>query len=274
MDITFDNQSQTLGCIKYFHDIRKARLSNRSLQEKTKQIKKLSEKLSFSGEKDLYQAVANGSLKATVELENLMLRPKSDLFSGTGMFRTLSEVILPDLISRNANDKLIKFWVPGCGAGREVYSLALFLHAQKEKLTDWSLSVTGSDTSTIGLDEAKRARIPYEDIDQVVNELYGAGLKHQDDEFLIINKVRHITNFVHGNFTDDAIENAPFDAIFFRGHLEFWQPSQQQQIIENLDKNLKPGGYLVLSSKESLLGLIGNYRPANSVPGFYRKTSD
>ncbi len=267
-----DTPHTSEDCLTYFQDVRKSRLTEGSLYDKAKQIKRLSEKLSFRTEEDFYQSISNGSFKSVAEFENLLLRPKSALFSGTGMFRTLSEVILPDLITRNSTEKTINFWVPGCGNGREAYSIALFLNAQRGKLPEWSFNVLATDTSLLAIEEAKTAHIPYEDIDEIVYSLYGAGLKKSSDNFIVKEDVRDIITFSHGNFYDFQPENKPFDAIFFRGHLRFWEPNQQQAIIENLDACLGENGYMVLGAEESLLGLIGHYRQAHNVPGFYKKS--
>lgn len=268
-----DSLNHELECLSYFRNIRQARLSSDALAEKARALKKLADKLSLKSKGALFSAVSKGNLQPIVECEQILLRPHATLFSGTGMFRTLSESVLPDLINRNKKDETIRFWIPGCGNGKEAYSIGLFLNAQKQILKDWNLSVFATDSSNFALEEANTACIPYEDIDSVILKLYGEGLKKVDDDYIVKEDVRRLVTFQHGNFYDGVPDAGPFDVIVFRQHLQFWEPYQQEVIIENLSQALKPAGNLILANDESLLGLSSDFVPVYNVPGFYRKVA-
>ena len=116
-------------------------------------------------------------------------------------------------------------------------------------------------------------KVPYEDIDSVILKLYGEGLKKVDDDYIVKEDVRRLVTFQHGNFYDGVPDAGPFDVMVFRQHLQFWEPYQQEVIIENLSQALKPAGNLILANDESLLGLSSDFVPVYNVPGFYRKVA-
>ena len=262
--------NQENECMTYFREIRNARLEPKTFVEKATQIKRLANKLNLHSNEELYDSILTGSLQSANELENVLLRPKDALFSGSGMFRHLSELILPDIITHNKDTKSISFWVPGCRSGLEAYSIALFLNAQKKALSDWDLKLLATDTSNIGLKKAQTATIPVDDIDPVINDLYGHGLKKVDDNYIIKEDVRKLVTFSNASFFSPPSDRALFDVIVFRNHLKFWIPEHQETIINVFASCLKPGGYLVLGNSEALMGLTKDFRPIHGVSGFYQ----
>ena len=63
--------------------------------------------------------------------------------------------------------------------------------------------------------------------------------------------------------------SGPFDAIFCRNVLIYFDRRGRTQVIENFGRMLRPGGYLFLGHSESLYGVSNLFRQAG--PTIYRR---
>ena len=63
--------------------------------------------------------------------------------------------------------------------------------------------------------------------------------------------------------------SGPFDAIFCRNVLIYFDRRGRMQVIENFARMLRPGGYLFLGHSESLYGVSNLFRQAG--PTIYRR---
>jgi len=83
------------------------------------------------------------------------------------------------------------------------------------------------------------------------------------DGFLIAERVKRLVSFSTLNLMDDrAVQtNGPFDAIFCRNVLIYFDKATQKRVVESFAKALRPGGYLFLGHAESLFHLTNAFEP-------------
>ncbi len=257
------------NCAEFLSKTYQSRIQPTDIALKARQISKIAKNLSYDSDEAFFKSIQKGTLKPLAAFENLLMRPHLSFFEGAGMFRALSEVLFPELLNKSRDDRALNFWVPGCEGGKEAYSLALFLNSYQETFSNWHFHISATDTYSIALANAEKGEFTSEEIEDVVFQLYCAGLKKTNDEFFMKSTVRNIISFSQGNFYDFQPTEAPFDCIVFRNHLKFWQPNFQEKIIKNIERSLKTGGYLILGSQEPLIGISDSFKPALNTSGFY-----
>ena len=268
---TFHEMDYPQRCVAFFNTQRQARLTEDTLNKNFYRLKKIANQLNLENERELFAQIHKGNTKSISALESLLLRPHPKFFDGPGMYKVFEEILLPQLINQNSSRQKISIWVPGCTEGCEAYSVALLLHAHAKELEGWDISVHATDTDNNALKQAEKASFDVEDIDEVIFDLYGQGLKKNGDEYLVRSAVRDLISFQYNNFYDSTPPSELYDVILFRDHLKHWQPELQEKIIKNIEKSIQPHGHLVLSYGESLLGLSGSFKPALKTQGFYQK---
>ncbi len=81
------------------------------------------------------------------------------------------------------------------------------------------------------------------------------------DGFVINEHVKRLVQFSALNLMDDrrVASNGPFDAIFCRNVLIYFDKPTQKRVVESFARALRPGGYLFLGHAESLFGLTDVY---------------
>lgn len=258
-------------CATFFSTKRHARLTEECISQSLHKIKKIAQRLGLESENDVLRQTLKGNSKTIAAIESLLLRPHPQFFEGAGMYKAFENTLLPQLINQNSARKKISIWVPGCAEGHEAYSIALLLNAHRDELQGWDISVLATDTDSTLLDQAETATFDKDEIDEVIYDLYGEGLKKNGDEYIVRSAVRDLITFQRDNFYDSESPKKNYDAIIFRDQLKNWHPDFQEKIIKNLESRLQPHAYLVLSYGESLMGLSGKFKLFSNTQGLYQK---
>lgn len=166
-------------------------------------------------------------------------------------FRYLAAEILPKLPRRP-----VRVWCAAASSGEEPYSLAMLL---QDKLGDGGWSLLASDLSTRVLERASQGLYPLQRTDLLPPEylkrfcLRGTG--DYDGHLLIRRELRDRVRFCQHNLLHSAADLGQFDIIFLRNVLIYFNGATRQQVIDRVQRQLRPGGWLVIGHSESLQGV-------------------
>ena len=81
--------------------------------------------------------------------------------------------------------------------------------------------------------------------------------------FVVSDRVKRLVSFGRLNLLDGprVAAEGPFDAIFCRNVLIYFDKPTQKRVVESFARALRPGGYLFLGHAESLFHLTDLYEP-------------
>lgn len=146
-----------------------------------------------------------------------------------------------------------RVWSSACSSGEEPYSIMISaaIAAGGRLPTDFKLLATDLDTNM--LDRSRRGVYAADRIDG----LPAAASAHYDK---VGNEVRmkaslksHMT-FNQLNLLHEWPVKGPFDVIFCRNVLIYFDGPTKRQVVDRLTALVKPGGFLYLGHSESMLG--------------------
>jgi len=174
-------------------------------------------------------------------------------------FDFLKYVILPYLIKKaNSNGKRVRVWSAGCSSGEEPYSISFIMTPKMlEEKIDFKILATDIDSSII--DKAKLG--VYRNI---LDELPSAYHQYIDDWFYhdkkqpnyYAVKAKYKDNVWFKNFNlatnGEWPMSGPFDVIFCRNVMIYFDRVTQIQLIENFCNLLASNGFLILGHSESV----------------------
>jgi len=174
----------------------------------------------------------------------------------------LEEIILPELLDRNADRDSLKIWSAGCSTGEEAYTLAMIAmdyiltrtaHKEKTAIKECYLGVTGMDISIPAMVTSRKAVYDKFKIRHVPSYYMKNYFEpHGDSHFRIINALKKRVCFVPFNIVDmKSIFLEQMDIIFCQNVLIYFNSKKRRQIIACLLQWLKPDGYLVLGAGET-----------------------
>jgi two-component system CheB/CheR fusion protein len=176
----------------------------------------------------------------------------TSFFRDPAVFEVLSEQVLPLLLKDRAPDAPIRVWVPGCGTGEEVYSIAICVLERAGELSrNPSMQIFATDLSESALEKA-RTGLYLENIAQDVSaERLQRFFTKVDGHYQISKTIRETCVFAR----HDLAKDAPFsrmDLISCRNVLIYMEPRLQERVFATFHYALNPGGFLVLGTSESV----------------------
>jgi two-component system CheB/CheR fusion protein len=199
-----------------------------------------------------YAGFLQGNHKELRELQEDALINVTRFFRDTGVFTTLKDVILPRVFQERETDQQIRIWVAGCSSGEETYSIAICL---LEYLTgqafEPSIQIFGTDASDQNIVKARTGIFPESVAGEISPERLRRFFVKVDKGYQVSKRVRDLCIFARQNLCHDP----PFskmDLISCRNVLIYLGAELQKQILPTFHYALRPNGYLLLGTSETI----------------------
>jgi two-component system CheB/CheR fusion protein len=181
-----------------------------------------------------------------------ILIPVTSFFRDSEVFEALKNEVYPAIVKDKGNKGIIRMWAPGCSTGEETYSLAMsLLEFLGEKAVSFQVQIFGTDLNEKGIQKA-RAGVYREAIaEELSPERLHRFFVKTPGGYRVNKAVRDLCIFARQNLATDP----PFsqmNLVVCRNLLIYIQPVLQKKIIPILHYALKPNGFLLMGSSESV----------------------
>jgi len=171
-------------------------------------------------------------------------------------FNDLSKHILPRFTEASASSRRVRIWSAASSSGEEPYSIALTVLKAGLPRVGQDLKILATDLDTKMLDTCRAGRYPVEVLDAIPADFGKSMLVPEPGgtHFSVPRKISDLITFRQLNLTRPWPFNGPFDVIFCRNVLIYFDTPTKKDIVERLIDMLNPGGTLYLGHSESRLG--------------------
>jgi chemotaxis protein methyltransferase CheR len=131
------------------------------------------------------------------------------------------------------------------------------------KVADSMLSIRATDISPRVLELADKGFYRALSFRATEPAMIQKWFQPQGEGFVVDDRVKRLVSFGRLNLLDGprVAAEGPFDAIFCRNVLIYFDKPTQKRVVESFAKALRPGGYLFLGHAESLFHLTDLYEP-------------
>ena len=184
-------------------------------------------------------------------LVDLLTTNETYFYREPAHFEYLRQHILP--LQRG---RPFRVWSAACSSGEEVYTLAMIM-SDVLGMGDWK--VLGSDISERVLEQARSGIYPLERARDLPPEQLSAyclkGVRSQAGFLLIEPRIMQRVQFEKINLMRPLPHLQPFDVVFLRNVLIYFDGPTKQKVVRRVIDAIKPGGYLFTSHVESLHGV-------------------
>ncbi len=182
----------------------------------------------------------------------------TSFFRNPAVFEALKKRIFPKLIRPPTNVDTLRIWVAGCSTGQEAYSLAIaYAEFAEQHSVRTPIQIFATDVNHAVLDQARAGRYSKSHVENISPKRLQRYFTKESDGYRVQKNIRDMVIFAQHNLLTDP----PFtrvDLISCRNMLIYLEPALQQRIIPAFHYALKPGGFLVLGSSESV-GQFSNF---------------
>ena len=165
-------------------------------------------------------------------------------------FEDLAKRVLPAIRGQR-----LRLWCAAAATGEEPWTIALTVHQAIQDLASWDVAILATDISTRALDVARKGRYSEERIAALNATERSVAVERTPDAertWSVTPDLRRLLTFARLNLMNDWPMRGPFDVIFCRNVMIYFDQPTQERLVNRLARLLAPGGTLYVGHSESL----------------------
>jgi chemotaxis protein methyltransferase CheR len=174
-------------------------------------------------------------------------------------------------------ERKLRIWSAGCSTGCEPYTLAMLVHDHLKDLPGWDVQILATDLSNYAVQEARAGVYEHDVVKDLPAELRdrhferraGGAPGSDGDKWVARPHLRRLVKVGQLNLMDKWPMNGPFDVIFCRNVMIYFDGPTRERLIKRFASLLRPGGVFAVGSAETLAGMNAGLRSA--MPSLYVK---
>lgn len=192
------------------------------------------------------------------DLINAVTTNLTHFFRESHHFDHLRDVALPAVMAANRGEAgpRLRLWSAGCSSGEEPYSITMTVLSAPLDLARWNLRILATDLDTDMVATAAAGRYRASDAKGIPTKLAGRYAEEvmgaRGAEFLMRDSVKQLIAFKQLNLMGPWPMRGPFDAIFCRNVMIYFDDATKARLVDRFADLLSPRGWLYIGHSESL----------------------
>lgn len=191
---------------------------------------------------------------------------ETSFFRDGKVFRAIESIVFKP--AREATDlKPIRIWSAASSTGQEALSISISITEENLKSgKQLPYSILGTDISERALTKARQATYSQLEVQRGMPAplLIKYFKKTADDNWTANHSISSSIEYKKLNLKEPFRFAASFDLVLCRNVLIYQTVPQKIEVLDKIIEALAPGGYLVLGSGESLIGISDAFTTLNS----------
>ena len=169
-------------------------------------------------------------------------------------FTHLKQTVLPPLLRAAEKGARVRIWSAACSTGQEPYSIALTILDLAPRAAQLDIRILATDIDTAVLEEASEGAYLTDTLTSVPSAALDRWFERTDDGRRASADLRKLVSFRQLNLIKPFPMKGPFDAIFCRNVVIYFNEPQQQAIWSQFEPLLTPTGTLFVGHSERVTG--------------------
>ncbi len=176
----------------------------------------------------------------------------TSFFRDPATFRALGTLAIPKLLEGRSRHDPLRIWVPGCSTGEEAYTLAMLI----AEVTEASgkrppVQLFATDLNVACIQKARAALYSKHAIRNLSQDRLRRFFVQANGNYQVAKSIRDSCVFaVHNLLSDPPFSS--MDLVSCRNLLIYLEPAAQKRVIALLHYALRPEGFLLLGSSETV----------------------
>jgi chemotaxis protein methyltransferase CheR len=179
---------------------------------------------------------------------------KTSFFRENQHFEYMRTRILPELKKRSTR---LRLWSAGCSSGEEPYSIAMLLQEEWPQTNPTDTRILATDISARILAKARAGEYEMESLKDVPSaylaKYFSSARANSNRVYTVRDSIKRMIRFAQLNLMDEWPMKGPFEVIFCRNVMIYFDSATQAKLVRRFRDLLVPGGYLLVGHSESLV---------------------
>ena len=170
-------------------------------------------------------------------------------------FDHLRAKVVDPIAAEIKQGRRLRIWSAGCSSGQEPYSIALSILSLLPDARAYDVKILATDINPLVLDTARKASYPAEEVVSVPADLRRSWMENVGSGAMRLDEApRGLVTFRPLNLIGAWPMKGPFDAVFCRNVVIYFDEKTQMRLLTRISTLLRPGGYLYLGHSERMVG--------------------
>ena len=223
----------------------------------------LAQRLHGDRRSDLADAVA----------ESLTINETS-FFRDRSLFSAVADKLLPRLLATRRDKRRLRIWCAGCSTGQEPYSLAMLLDDMTRQLSGWQVEIVATDLSRSVVEFAKAGIYSQFEVQRGLPvSMLLRHFSRAGDGWRISDYLRAKVTFRTQNLLAIPRDAGPFDLVFCRNVLFYFDAPTKRRVISGLVETLAPDGFIALGGAERVGPVCADLLTEGDTPFVFRRAA-
>jgi chemotaxis protein methyltransferase CheR len=209
----------------------------------------------------LAQRLGRGAAEEALaaEVTEALTTNETSFFRDGSPFEHL-KTLLPRLAAARPAGASIKIWSAACSTGQEAYSVAMLATEMASQLGGRRVEILGTDIAEEVLARAREGVFTQFEVQrglpvQLLVKHFRQDTSGGGGRWRIADPLRAMTRFQRFNLLEDARSLGPFDVIFCRNVLIYFDRPTKARVLSAMASRLASDGVVYLGGAETVLGL-------------------
>ncbi len=183
-------------------------------------------------------------------------------------FEFMVSTLIPRWIKSRSDTRRLRIWSAGCSTGEEPYSIAITLLEHFPELEKWDIKILATDLDTNVVSIAKNGVYNVERTEGLPKSMLKRWFLKRSSgdsgEVKVSPELQDLIIFKQLNLHQDWPFDGPFDLIFCRNVVIYFNKDTQRVLVDRYADKLSDEGFLFLGHSENLyrvsdrFNLVGN----------------
>ena len=235
-------------------------------------LRRLERRMQVRGQPDLrsYYALQQLDAGESHALLKDLLIGVTQFFRDREAFAALDRTILPQIFEARQPGETVRVWVAACSTGEEAYSLAMLLADHAAAMAEPpAFQVFASDIDAQSIRTARAGVYPASIADDVPPERLQRYFTMENGAYKVRKTLRRQVLFAEHNLLHDPAFSS-LDLISCRNFLIYLNMDMHRQVLGTFHFALRPAGFLMLGSSESVDDAPHLFAPVDAGKRLYR----
>ena len=212
---------------------------------------------------DQYLSSLKHDEKELINFINALTTNLTAFFREKHHFEFMTSKLLPELIKKKRNKRL-RIWSAGCSSGEEPYTIAMTVKALIPDTLGWDAKILATDLDSNMVRKALNGIYTEDRVNGLTKEQLkkwiSKGQGDNSSKVQMSDDLRSLITFKQLNLMHEWPMKGPFDIIFCRNVLIYFNKETQAMLFDRYADMLADDGHLFIGHSESMYKICDRFQ--------------